>query len=216
MIEVFGVSFDDLFEVEVDAPGGSDPSFEAAISDRYLIDEEIGQGGMGTVYLARDVKLGRQVAIKVVSPEVVSGIGMQQFLKEARYTARLQHQNILGLYDAGEAAGHPYYVMPYIKGGSLRQLLERRGRLPLHEALRIARGIANALDYAHKDHVYSRPFCKRDGRRKHLIGDTKGIHLKEARIPAPELPVFTDSALLVFVIECHGDQRGNRSHTKHA
>ena len=153
MVEVFGVSFDDLFEIEADAQSGSDPSFQAAISDRYLIDEEIGQGGMGTVYLARDVKLGRQVAIKVVSPEVVSGIGMQQFLKEARYTARLQHQNILGLYDAGEAAGHPYYVMPYIKGGSLRQLLERRGRLPLNEALRVARGVANALDYAHRNHV---------------------------------------------------------------
>jgi predicted permease len=108
---------------------------------------------MGTVYLARDVKLGRQVAIKVVSPEVVSGIGVQQFLKEARYTARLQHQNILGLYDAGEAAGHPYYVMPYIKGGSLRCLLDRHGRLTLGDTLRIAGGLAKALDHAHQHHV---------------------------------------------------------------
>ena len=153
LLEVFGVPFDELFEIELDAPGWSDPTFQAAISDRYLIDEEIGHGGMGTVYLARDVKLGRPVAIKVLAPEAVSGIGVQQFLKEARYTARLQHQNVLGLYDAGEAAGHPYYVMPYIKGGSLRQLLERRGRLPLDEALRIAAGIASALDYAHRNHV---------------------------------------------------------------
>ena len=153
MMEVFGASFDDLFEIEPDAASRSDPSFQSAISDRYLIDEEVGQGGMGTVYLARDVKLGRQVAIKVLSPEAVSGIGVQQFLKEARYTARLQHQNILGLHDAGESAGHPYYVMPFIRGGSLRDLLERRGRLSLDEAMRIARGVAQALHYAHENHV---------------------------------------------------------------
>ena len=147
MLDVFRVSFDELFEIE-SKTGWTDPSFQSAVAGRYLIDEEIGQGGMGTVYLGRDAKLGRQVAIKVLSPEAVSGIGTGQFLKEIRYTARLQHQNILGLHDAGEAGGHPYYVMPYIKGGSLRQLLEERGRLPLDEALRIARGIADALAHA--------------------------------------------------------------------
>jgi serine/threonine protein kinase len=153
MLEVFKVTFDDLFEIDADAPGWSDPSFQAAVRDRYLVDEEIGQGGMGTVYLARDVKLGRQVAIKVLAPEAVSGIGVEQFLKEIRYTARLQHHNILGLHDAGEAASHPYYVMPYIKGGSLRQLLERRGGLSLDETLHIARGVAGALHHAHEHRV---------------------------------------------------------------
>jgi putative ABC transport system permease protein len=153
MLEVFKVSFEELFEIDSEAPGWSDPSFKSAVSDRYLVDEEIGQGGMGTVYLARDVKLGRPVAIKVLAPEAVSGIGVEQFLKEIRFTARLQHQNILGLHDAGEAAGHPYYVMPYVKGGSLRRLLEQRGWLSLDETLRIARGVANALHHAHEHRV---------------------------------------------------------------
>jgi predicted permease len=151
IIEVFGVSFDELFEAET--AGWSDQHFQAAISDRYMIDKELGHGGMGTVYLARDVKLGRQVAIKVVSPEAVSGIGIKQFLKEIRNTARLEHHHILPLHDAGEAAGHPYYVMPYVRGGSLRDLLDRTGRLSVAETVGITRGITAALQYAHEKHI---------------------------------------------------------------
>jgi predicted permease len=151
IIEVFGVSFEELFEAETG--GWSDQHFQAAISDRYLIDRELGHGGMGTVYLARDVKLGRQVAIKVVSPEAVSGIGIKQFLKEIRNTARLEHHHILPLHDAGEAAGYPYYVMPYIRAGSLRDMLDRVGRLSVAEAIRIGRGITAALQYAHERHI---------------------------------------------------------------
>jgi len=151
ILELFGVPFDDLFEAETGAP--SDRSFAEAVSERYLIDREIGQGGMGTVYLARDVRLGRVVALKVVSPEAVSGIGAQQFLKEIRYAARLEHPHILPLYDAGEAAGHPYYVMPYRRDGSLRDLLDRKQRLTLDETLEISRGIGSALTYAHREHV---------------------------------------------------------------
>ncbi|NIM49556.1 MAG: protein kinase [Gemmatimonadales bacterium] len=153
VLEAFNVPFEELFAVESGPSGWSDHNFQAAISDRYLIDRELGQGGMGTVYVARDVKLGRLVAIKVVSPEAVSGIGVQQFLKEIRYTARLEHHHILPLYDAGEVAGHPYYVMPYVRGGSLRNLLERRQRLSVDQAVRIARGIGAALTYAHHNHV---------------------------------------------------------------
>jgi predicted permease len=153
LLEAFGVSFDELFEVVSGPSGWSDQDFGAAIADRYVIDREVGQGGMGTVYLARDVKHGRQVAIKVVSPEAVSGIGVQQFLKEIRYSARLQHPHMLPLYDSGEAAGHPFYVMPYVRDGSLRDLLKRKQRLSLDGTIRIARGIAAALQYAHENRV---------------------------------------------------------------
>ncbi len=153
ILEIFQAAFDELFEIESEAPASSDQDFKAAISNRYLIDSEVGQGGMGTVYVARDVRLGRIVAIKVVSPEAVSGIGTEQFLKEIRYSAKLQHQHILPLHDAGEVAGQPYYVMPFIREGSLRGRLERSGRLSLDETLCMVRGVAAALAYAHESGV---------------------------------------------------------------
>ncbi len=153
IVEVFRVPFEELFEVESGTGAWPDQDFKEAIADRYLIDHEVGHGGMGTVYLARDVRLGRSVAIKVVSPEAVSGIGAEQFLKEIRYAARLQHQHILPLHDAGEVAGHPFYVMPFIQEGSLRTRIERAGRLSVDETVRIVRGIASALAYAHDNHV---------------------------------------------------------------
>ena len=156
LMEGLQLSFDELFDVETESTEwshASSASFQAAVVDRYMIDEEIGQGGMGTVYLAREVKHGRRVAIKVVSPEVVSGVGTGQFLKEIRKTASLEHPHILTLLDSGEAAGYPYYVMPYIRGGSLRDLLERKQQLSLEETLQVARGIAAALRYAHDNHV---------------------------------------------------------------
>ncbi|MEJ2239475.1 MAG: protein kinase, partial [Gemmatimonadales bacterium] len=150
LLEVFNVEFDDLFAIESGPAGVSDANFQAAIADRYLIEKELGHGGMGTVYLARDVKHGRLVAVKVVSPEAVSGIGADQFLKEIRYTARLEHHHILGLHDSGQAAGYPFYVMPYIRGGSLRERLVRDGRLTVVETSQIAGGVAAALTYAHE------------------------------------------------------------------
>ena len=153
MLEVFKVPFDDLFEIESGPAEGSDATFQSALAEKYLIEREIGQGGMGTVYLARDVKHGRMVAMKVISPEAVSGIGVQQFLKEIRNTARLQHHHILPLHDSGEAAGYPYYVTPYIEAGSLRDHLERKKQLSLEETIHIARGVAAALHHAHQHSV---------------------------------------------------------------
>ncbi len=127
LLEVLGVSFEELFTHE--SQPGVDADFQAAIADRYLLEKELGHGGMGTVSLARDVKHGRLVAVKVVSPAAVSGIGAEQFLKEIRYTARLEHHHILPLHDSGHAAGHPFYVMPYIRGGSLRDRLNRSVRI---------------------------------------------------------------------------------------
>jgi predicted permease len=150
LLEVFNVEFEDLFEIESGPVGVSDANFQAAIADRYLIEKDLGHGGMGTVYLARDVKHGRLVAVKVVSLEAVSGIGADQFLKEIRYTARLEHHHILGLHDSGQAAGYPFYVMPYIRGGSLRDRLDRDRQLTVDETLKIAGGVAAALRYAHE------------------------------------------------------------------
>ena len=153
MLEVFGVGFDDLFEVEAGPAEGSDATFQSAIAEKYLIEREIGHGGMGTVYLTRDIKHGRLVAMKVISPEAVSGIGVQQFLKEIRLTARTQHHHILPLHDSGEAAGYPYYVTPYIEDGSLRDHLKRKKQLSVEETLQIARGIAAALQHSHEHSV---------------------------------------------------------------
>lgn len=152
ILEVFEVPFESLFIVE-DVRTDSEAAFKAALQDRYLIDEEIGHGGMGIVFLARDIRHGRQVAIKMVSAEAVAGIGANQFLKEIRTTAHLQHHHILPVFDSGVAADSPFYVMPFIKGGSLRDLIQQRGRLPLDEALHIIRGVGEALKHAHEAQV---------------------------------------------------------------
>jgi len=121
----------------------------ASLAGRYTIERELGRGGMATVYLARDVKHDRPVALKVLRPELAAVLGAERFLREIRLTAQLQHPHILTLIDSGEADGFLYYVMPYVEGESLRQRLEREGQLPLDEALRITRAIATALDFAH-------------------------------------------------------------------
>jgi putative ABC transport system permease protein len=152
LLEVLGVPFAELFEIE---PGHELPDYaiQRALHRQYAIDREIGHGGMGTVYLARDLRLGRTVAIKIVSEEVVSGVGGKALLKEIVNTNRLQHPNVLTVLDAGEAAGAPYYVMPYVRGGSLRDLLKRGERLPVGRALGIISGIAAALDHAHSQSI---------------------------------------------------------------
>jgi len=151
LLETFRVSSEDLFEVDAGAAAGH--AVRRRLPDRYVVDREVGQGGMGTVYLARDVRLGRAVAIKVVSSEAVGGIGADQFLKEIRYTSRLHHPNILPLYDAGTVDGQPYYVMPYVGEGSLAARIEHCGRVPLADAVEITRGISAALSHAHDNRI---------------------------------------------------------------
>jgi len=124
-------------------------SLKAALAGRYRVERELGRGGMATVYLARDLKHDRLVAVKVLRPELAAFLGTERFLREIGLTAQLQHPHILTLIDSGEADGFVYYVMPYVEGGSLRQRLEKEGPLPLDEALRITRAIASALDFAH-------------------------------------------------------------------
>jgi serine/threonine-protein kinase len=128
----------------------------AALSDRYRLERELGQGGMAVVYLAEDLRHGRRVAIKVLHPELSAVLGGERFLAEIKVTANLQHPHILGLIDSGEADGLLYYVMPYVSGESLRARLLRERQLPVDEALRLAREVASALDYAHRQGVVHR------------------------------------------------------------
>jgi serine/threonine-protein kinase len=127
-----------------------------ALSDRYAVEGEIGSGGMATVYLAEDLKHRRKVAVKVLRPELAEALGPERFLREIEIAAQLQHPNILPLHDSGEAGEFLYYVMPYVKGESLRERLSMRGELPIPEALRILREIVDALAHAHGESVVHR------------------------------------------------------------
>jgi serine/threonine-protein kinase len=127
-----------------------------ALSDRYRIERELGQGGMATVYLAQDLKHDRRVAIKVLRPELAAVIGADRFLSEIKTTAALQHPHILPLHDSGEADSFLFYVMPFIEGESLRDRLNREKQLPVADAVRIATEVASALDYAHRHNVIHR------------------------------------------------------------
>src|SRR2546421_4388898 len=128
----------------------------AALAGRYTIERELGRGGMATVYLARDVKHRRQVAVKVLRPELAAALGPDRFLREVEIAARLNHPHILALYDSGEADGLLFYVMPYVAGESLRHRLAREKQLPVEEALGITRQIASALGHAHAQDVIHR------------------------------------------------------------
>jgi serine/threonine protein kinase len=126
------------------------------LAHRYPIERELGRGGMATVYLARDPKHGRLVALKVLRPDLVATLGSARFLREIEVAARLTHPHILPLHDSGEAEGLLYYVMPYIDGESVRDRLNRETRLPAAEAVKIGREVADALDYAHSRGVVHR------------------------------------------------------------
>ena len=129
---------------------------QAAFTDRYAIERELGRGGMATVYLAQDLKHRRPVAIKVLAPELAAALGRERFLREIETAARLTHPHILPLHDSGEADGFVYYVMPYVEGESLRDRLNREGQLSIADAVAITRNVANALSYAHSRDVVHR------------------------------------------------------------
>ena len=128
----------------------------ARLAERYHIKRELGAGGMATVFLAEDLKHHRQVAIKVLHPDLGAILGAERFLSEIRTTANLQHPHILPLHDSGEADGLLFYVMPFVSGATLREQLRRDGPLPIDDALRIATDIAGALDHAHRHGVIHR------------------------------------------------------------
>jgi eukaryotic-like serine/threonine-protein kinase len=129
---------------------------KAALADRYALEREIGAGGMATVYLARDLKHSRQVAIKVLRPELAATLGPERFVREIEIAAHLSHPHILPLHDSGEAEGILYYVMPYVEGESLRQRLDREGKLSVAESVRLTDEMASALSYAHEQGIVHR------------------------------------------------------------
>ena len=128
----------------------------AALAARYRLESELGQGGMATVYLAYDLRHERRVAVKVLRPELAAALGADRFLNEIRIAANLTHPHILPLHDSGEIEGFLFYVMPFVEGESLRTRLAREGELPVHEAARILRDVADALAYAHQQGVVHR------------------------------------------------------------
>src|SRR5216110_1865729 len=113
-----------------------------ALGGRYEIEREIGRGGMATVYLARDVRHERRVALKVLNPELGAVLGVERFLSEIKVTANLQHPNLLPLFDSGQAEGLLFYVMPFVDGESLRARLDREKQLPVDDAVRMTVAIA--------------------------------------------------------------------------
>jgi len=124
-------------------------TLRSALADHYAIERELGAGGMAIVYLARDLKHDRHVAVKVFRPELAASLGVDRFLREIQVTAKLQHPHILPLYDSGEAGGLLYYVMPYVEGESLADLVAREGQLGFADAVHITREVAEALAHAH-------------------------------------------------------------------
>ncbi len=129
---------------------------QAAFEGAYKIEREVGHGGMATVYLARDLKHDRLVALKVLRPELAAALGGDRFPREIAIIAQLSHPHILPLHDSGQQGGYLYYVMPYVEGGSLRERLKRDGTLPVREAVRILREVADALAYAHEHGIVHR------------------------------------------------------------
>jgi TolB-like protein/Flp pilus assembly protein TadD len=129
---------------------------QASLADRYRIERELGRGGMAMVFLAHDLKHDRPVALKVLRPELAQVLGPERFLREIRLSARLQHPHILAVHDSGDADGQLWFTMPYVEGGTLRGRLLREKQLPLDDALRITREVADALHYAHQHGVIHR------------------------------------------------------------
>jgi serine/threonine-protein kinase len=128
----------------------------AALVGRFTLERELGRGGMATVYLARDLRHDRLVALKVLHPELGAAMGAERFRHEIETAARLEHPHILPVFDSGEAAGQLWYTMPYVQGESLRDRLRRQGQLPIEEALRLIREAADGLDNAHQHGVIHR------------------------------------------------------------
>src|SRR4030095_81259 len=132
------------------------PTFREIFSNIYEIESELGRGGMATVWLARDLKLDRRVAVKVLRPDLAAAVGIARFQREIEIARTLTHPNILPLYEAGEVAGRLYYAMPYVTGESLRTRLDRDRQIPVDEAVRLTVEVASALGFAHTHGILHR------------------------------------------------------------
>ena len=172
------------------------PSLAEALRDRYVIERELGRGGMATVYLARDIRHKRLVALKVLRPELGAAVGTERFQREIELAAGLQHPHIVTVFDSGEAAGQLWFTMPYVEGESLRDRLHRERQLPLNDALRITIEVARALDYAHRHGV-----IHRDIKPENILltadGDTALADLGIGRAVHPVEEHLTETGLAI-------------------
>jgi eukaryotic-like serine/threonine-protein kinase len=167
----------------------------SALADRYRLERELGRGGMATVFLAHDVKHDRPVALKVLHPELTMALSAERFEREIRLAARLQHPHILSVYDSGESAGQLWFTMPYVGGESLRDRITREGLLPVDAALRIAREVAEALDYAHRHQV-----IHRDVKPENILLAEDHAFVADfgiARALEPSEPALTESGVVI-------------------
>jgi tetratricopeptide (TPR) repeat protein/tRNA A-37 threonylcarbamoyl transferase component Bud32 len=168
-----------------------------ALSGSYRVERELGAGGMATVYLAQDLKHRRAVALKVLHPDLAHVLGSDRFRREIEIAARLTHPHILTVFDSGEADGLLWYTMPFVEGESLRDLLSRQGELPLDDALRITREVADALDYAHAQGVVHRDIKPENillSRGHALVADfgiARAVQQESGRLTATGLAVGT-------------------------
>ena len=165
-----------------------------ALSGRYDLVREVGHGGMASVYLARDLRHEREVAVKVLLPDVAESLGAARFLREIRLVARLQHPHILPLFDSGEADGVLYFVMPFVDGEWLRTRLDREGALELDDAVRIVRQVADALDYAH-----ARGVVHRDLKPENILLTGDYAHLADFGVAREPVSEGAGSATLTSV-----------------
>jgi len=144
---------------------------QGILAGRYVLERELGTGGMATVYLARDEMKDRPVAIKVLHPELAASLGGDRFIREIDLAGKLHHPNIMGIYDSGEADGLLYYVMPYVQGESLRDRLERERQLPVELTITITRQVAEALTHAHQEGVVHRDIKPENILLEHASGN---------------------------------------------
>ena len=153
-----------------------------SLADRYLLDRELASGGMATVYLATDLRHHRKVAIKVLRGDVGASLGSARFLREIEIAAGLVHPHILTLHDSGDVDGMLFFVMPFVDGETLRQRLARERRLPLEEAVRVVREVADALNHAHARGVVHRDIKPENIDRKSTRLNSS--HIQKSRMPS--------------------------------
>jgi tRNA A-37 threonylcarbamoyl transferase component Bud32/tetratricopeptide (TPR) repeat protein len=158
----------------------------AGLAGRYRIDRDVGRGGMATVYLAHDLRHAREVAIKVLRPELAAALGAERFLREIRLAARLQHPHVLTVLDSGDADGLLWFAMPFVHGESLRARLARDGRLPLSDAVSIAREVADALTAAHEAGIVHRDIKPENILLSHGHAMVADFGIAKASSPEPD------------------------------
>jgi len=173
------------------------------LNGRFVIEREIGRGGMAIVYLAHDRKHDRQVAVKILGPDAAAAIGADRFDREIKFAARLHHPNIVPLYDSGDEQGWLYYVMPVMRGGSLRQRLASSAPLPMEAAQRILRDIAAALSYAHDQNV-----VHRDVKPENILFDGERAMLADFGVARPPLSVGASAGTPEYMSPEQADGRG--------